>query len=280
MRINSLQATQQFRDNFNKVYSERLKKHKGYKDPPWADRKNQEIVRSLAHPQINRDLGIMLLCRKESILAIHQVLIEYLVKNYALSFETAESWVLYFATRSIKAILPTTQIDGVRFFNDELKIAGPGVDKKLAYKNLQDDIKRGDPYVNIRIGRSATKQDAQWFLDRYWEKHIAPVIKLPYQAPEQREKRKLLRNSTIYALHENCIKVRNIQNYIADNFDEAVEESAIRKVLKEFKPPVDLFKPAADTLDSMPQDIMVGNKLNLIFLRKPTPHFQVTEHKP
>jgi hypothetical protein len=278
MQSNTTKAAEDFRESFNKLYSARLKKYKGYKDPPWADRKNQEIVRSLAHPQIQRDLGILSVCTRESILENQQVLTEYLVKNYDLSFDMAESWVLLMATGDIRAILPRTQIDGVRFFNDLTKTAGPKDDKSAAYKNLQADVKRGDPHINIRIGRSATKQDVKWLLDHYWDEYVAPALKLPYQATEQRAKRKLLRNSTIYALYNDGKKVSDIQKYVAANFDDAIDEAVIRKVLKEFRPPVDLFKPAAETLESL--DLTSDSDIDLKFIKKPTLHFQLKVRKP
>lgn len=276
----SQKLAEAFRQEFNKTYSVRLKKYKGFKDSPWADRKNQEIVRSLAHPQISRDLGVMQLCRPESVLAIHPILIEYLVKNYGLSVETAESLVLYMATRDISAILPSKQIDGVRFFNDQLETAGPSDNKKLAYKNLVADVKRGDPHINIRIGRSATKQDVKWILDRYWDDYIAPAIKPAYEVPAQREKRQLLRNSTIYALYENGMKVADIRQFINDSFDGIIDESITRKVIKEFKPPADLFQPAIKTLEALGKKDFGQMAFDLVFIKKPALGFQLKVVKP
>lgn len=265
-----------FRKQFNELYSERLKKYRGWESPPWAKRKNEEIVRSLAHPDLAADLGVLFRCRSQSIMTIQLVLEEYFVRTYGISVEMAESWVLFMVTRDLFAIFPTTQIDGVRFFNDDLKIAGPSSDERASYKNLLLDVKRKDPYINMRIGRSATKQDAKWLLDRYWGECVAPRLKLNFPQPkDQRQKRQLLRNSTIYALRKNGMKVKDIQKYIDDNFEGIIEESLIRKIIKEFKPTRNWFEPTTEKLKALTAQQKIHAKFDIKFIKTPEPHFQI-----
>lgn len=274
--INAMIETSNFRELFNELYSERLKKYQGWKSPPWAKRKNEEIVRSLAHPDLAADLGILFRCEPESIMAIQLVLEEYFVRTYGISVEMAETWVLFMVTKDLSALSPKTQIDGVRFFNADLRIAGPSNDKTVAYKNLLSDIERKDPHINMRIGRGATKQDAKWLLDRYWDEYVAPQLKLNFPQPkDQRRKRELLRNSTIYALHKSGMKVKDIQKYIDSNFEGTIEESLVRKISKEFKPPRNWFEPAIEKLKGLPTQQKIHAKFGIKFIKAPKPHFQI-----
>ncbi len=267
-------SSTEFREQFNELYSGRLKKYQDWKSAPWAKRKNEEIVRSLAHPDLSADLGILFRCTPDSIMGAQLVIEEYLVRVYGLSVEMAESWVLYGATRDIRAILPSNQIDGVRFFNDDLEIAGPSDNEKLSYKNLVADVKRKDKHMNIRIGRSATKQDVKWLIDRYWDDHIVPRLELNFPKPkDQRQKRQLLRNSTIYALHKDGMSVKDIQAYVQKKFGDIVEDSVIRKTCKEFKPQVNLFTPAVEMLKQAPYQQKIDADFEITFNKKPTPHF-------
>lgn len=269
---------------FNKYYAKRLKKHQGWKSPPWADRKNRDIVRSIAHPQFSRDLGILLLCRPESVMATRHALIEYFIRTYGISADTSESWALYMVTRDINAILPTTQIDGVRFFHDDLKIAGPAKNEHAAYENLQSDVKRKDPHINIRIGRSATKEDVKWLLDRYWDDLVAPKIRSGYSKPEdQRRKRQLLRDSAIYSMHTEGKKVKDITEYVntslMEEVDDVIDEPLVRKIISEFKPPRDWFAQAVEVLHSLPDEQKEDPLFDIKFIAKPEPHFEIKKYE-
>ena len=105
--------TLDFQRQFNDLYAKRLEKYKDWKSPPRAKRKNEEIVRSLAHPDLANDLGILYLCQPKSIMSIQLVLEEYFVRTYGLSVEMAETWVLFMVTHDLNVIFPKTQIDGV-----------------------------------------------------------------------------------------------------------------------------------------------------------------------
>lgn len=261
------------RHKFDELYKARLERYKSGNQPPWAKRKTQDIARSLAHPDIYRDLMILMCCTNESVMKIHTLLIDYFVKTYGMSDEMAESWVLFFATGNEEAIVSTKQIDGVRYYNDDLKIAGPSNDGSESYLRIVEDRSRKDPHINIRIGRSATRTDIEWFISEYWEKSIEP--NLAKSNNKQTRNKKLLRNSTIYALSKQGLKSKAIQDYINDNanYGEYVELSTISNLIKEFKPPRDWFIEAYKVLEKEAQN---GNKtaaFNIGFSKNPEPHF-------
>jgi hypothetical protein len=261
------------RHKFDQIYEARLKRYKSGNQPPWAKRKAQDIARSLAHPDIYRNLVILACCTNTSVIAIHALLIDYFIKTYGMSDEMAESWVLFFATGSEDAIISTKQIDGVRFYNDDLKIAGPSNNESESYLRIMEDRSRKDPHINIRIGRSATRTDIEWFISEYWDKSIEP--KLAKSKTKQTRNKKLLRNSTIYTLSKQGLKTKAIQDYIYDdvNYGELVELSTISNVIKEFKPPRDWFSEAYKILEEEAQN---GNKnavFNIGFSKEPEPHF-------
>lgn len=264
---------QKFRHAFDELYEARLKRHKSGTLPPWAVRKSQDIARSLAHPDIYRDLVILMCCTHESVLANHTLLIKYFISTYGMSDEMAESWVLYFATGDVEAIVATKQLDGVRYFNDDLQIAGPASDEKEAYARLLRVRDEQAPHVNIRIGASATRSDVKWFIDKYWESDIEPH--LSKVEVKQTRNKKLLRNSTIYALHKQGLKAKAIQDYIDDtaNYGEFVELSTISNIIKGFKPPHDWFAEAYEVLR---KELRKDNKLATFiigFTKEPKPHF-------
>lgn len=265
-----------FLDEFNKFYAKRLSKYESSRQPTWAKRKNEEIIRSLSHPEFVAMLGILNRCTPESIMENQLLLEEYFIRTFDVSLELAESWVLYFATQDIRAIMPTNQIDGVRFFNDDKKIAGPSDNQDASYVNLVADIDRKDPHMNIRIGRSATKQDVLWFIDHYWETEIEPRITPKFaKPPSQRRKRQLLRNSTIYTMHKHGMKVRDIQQYIDEHFDGVTDEPLIRKIISEFKPPRDWFAEPLAYMSSLSESDKLHATFKLSFIKEPNPHFMI-----
>lgn len=248
--MKELSPEETIRQKISEVYKERLGRDYS-KKPPWQLRKVRDIVQALAHPDISRDQSILWLCGQESILKHQQLLVEY-YQSYGLSLEITESLILFCATWDIDFLIASKQIDGVRFYNSDSKIAGPSSDPAATYENIQCDIKRHDPHMNIRIGRSATKEDVIWFINKYWESDIEPISN-PYvkDAPKIRGKPKTLRDLTIYALRRDDWKYQEIQDFINEKYDELVEQPYLRKVYERTKPKYSLFDWAAEQLPNL-----------------------------
>jgi hypothetical protein len=255
----------EFAQGVSKIYAERLKRRFTHK-PPWQLRKTRDIARALNNPDVSRDLGVLYYCTGESIFEYHKLLIEYLKKNYGLSLEVSESLILACAQKDGDPLVAFKQMDGVRYFNTDLKIVGPNDNLKFSYKNLLRDIKSGDPHVNIRIGRSATKQDVLWFIDKYWDSDIEPISN-PYKkdASAEREKPTMLRDATIYSLRQSGWKFADIQKYIADEYDDAIEEPTLRQIHKRHKPQYSLFAKASEQMKAYITENLDDKDFNLEF---------------
>jgi uncharacterized protein YaeQ len=262
---------------FDKLYAERLNRYKYNTASPWAKRKTRDNIRALANPDILSDFGILNTCSHESVMAIHDILIEYFKRTYGMSNELSSSWMLHFATGQMSVILASGQMDGVRYFNEDQEIAGPSDNENRSYKNLLNDIKLKDPHINLRIGYSATKDDVHWFIDKYWDDIIAPQIDIG--PPANARARKMLRNSRVYSLHKEGMKPKAIQQYIDEEYGDFIELSTISNTIKDFKPPRNWFDgchKAYEGLDLLKQE---HKFLDIYFSKTPKPHFFVEVNK-
>src|SRR3990167_4827048 len=119
-----------------------------HKYPPWMDRKNKEYLINRQNPGLMKDIGILYLCTSESVVELKDTIIDYFIDHYHLSPELAESWVAAAATGDDTYLNPDWQFDGINF-SDNVRISQ--IDENIAYKSAR--------HVNLRIGRSASKDD-------------------------------------------------------------------------------------------------------------------------
>ena len=227
------------REETSKFYEDRIKYFGGTKMPPWAVRKATDMARCILHPEILGILSILSLCSKESILQNQQLLHEYLYRTFGLSDEIVQTWLLYFVTRDIHVLDRFTQIDPIRFYNDGFEIAGSDAVSTLAYGAMKQNQKIYWKHLDLHIGFNSTQEDVIWFVKRYWNDRLKKSFN-DKQLPQKRN-RELFRNSTIYYLHKSGRKVAEIRKYINKEYDADLDDSYIRKMIKEFTPERDWF---------------------------------------
>ena len=166
---------------FDDLIEDFLKKEKSLYNrddvPPWAKRKEFEILRSTLDPFISRDISVLKVCSTDTISEHREVLIEYLHKTHNLSYEISETWVIAFGTGNMDMLMKREwQIDGLKYFDDESKTATHGVTPESSYKAMRMNIDRGRPYINLHIGSSATKADVIWFIKNTWKEEVETKV--------------------------------------------------------------------------------------------------------
>lgn len=167
---------------FDDIIEDFLKKEKSLYNrtdrAPWAKRKDFEILRSTLDPFISRDISVLKVCSKNSIYEHREVLVKYLNEVHSLSYEISETWVIAFSTGNTDVLTNLEwQVDGLKYFDDELKTATHGVTPESSYKAMRMNIDRGRQYVNLHIGSSATKADLMWFIKNTWKDEVEPKLK-------------------------------------------------------------------------------------------------------
>jgi len=139
--------------------------------------------------------------------------------------------------------------------------------------------------VNLRIGRSSTKEDVKWLLDKIWDTDIAPRLNKKDPEKAVRQKREYLRNSTVYALRKNGKSIKEIAEIIDTAFPlspnkktgepRIIDEVYIRKLIRDFAPDEDedFLEKAFEVFESASAEDLHARKLKLKFQLKPYPHF-------
>ncbi|RYX78882.1 hypothetical protein EON76_04180 [bacterium] len=232
------------------------------KYPPWMDRKHKEHLIISMIPGFMKDAGILYLCTSISVVMLKDTIINYFVDHYDISPELAETFVAAAATGDDTYFNPSWQFDGVNLPGNK-RIEQ--IDDSIAYK--------GAPHINIRLGRSATKEDALWVINKIWKTKIAPVTQA--YSSKNRLKPTKYRDSIYYALHMAKFSVEEIQMFISANFNESVDQTTIRKKLKEYAPNNSQFKGVYNmTVDKLNDDVKKSVRAyTLMYTKDPKPHF-------
>jgi len=257
------------------------------KYPPWMKRKAEGMFQSVAHPDFNRDLGMLFYCDPKSIEKNSDILMHYFSLQYGVAVEIAETWIQLLITRSGHLFDNAYQISPTLLFDDDMKMAWPSDDPKTQYKQMQIQSKldeRNGYIVNLRIGRSSTKQDVKWLLDELWEKDIEPRLNKAGSL-NIRQKPEYLRDSTAYSLYKNGKSMKEIANIIDDKFPlspdlknpdavRVIDVVYIRKIISRFKPEYgDWFAEAIPQFMARPVDDLNSQRVKLTYSETPEPHF-------
>ena len=237
--------------------------------PPWAKRKEFEILRSTLDPFISRDMSVLKVCSTDTISEHREVLIEYLHNIHSLSYEMSETWVVAFGTGDMNALMKREwQIDGLKYFDDESKTATHGVTPGSSYKAMRMNIDRGRPYVNLHIGSSATKADVIWFIKNTWKNEVESKVKTRAFTGRMTPAESLRKFITA-RLKEIGVEQKDIRRYWETEFGYELEDSTYRQPFHEPTYEEDLFFEARAQLgESLGKKIQPGDKNHRLVIDK------------
>lgn len=221
------------------------------------------------------DVSILLLCTPQSVESIFDKLVKYFIYAYSVSEEFAVTITQYCILKDKDIFDGARQLDGLTYYRDDKRLAGPPNRSSKTYQKLQSAVKRGGAHVNIRIGSSATKDDIIWYINHFWDSEIAPMRNLKHEESPQKSKPKLLRDRTIYALRRNGWSYPNIQNHIQRYYDDFVEETALRKIYERAKPNDSQFDPIYQKIMTFSDEKIFSRKCEIKYNALPKPHFLI-----
>lgn len=264
------------RRRFLKIKEEFLHGHDSDKFPPWYKRKVSNLLQCFSHPDFDRDFSILMWSNQESILDNYQELVKYFVSKYRLDGEIVETYVRFAITGKLELMQPDHQMWPSYLFHDRKKVAWPSEDPKKLYEDVQVGDEINQAYVNLHIGRSSTKKDIIWMINTLWDSEIEPRLYKTSTGKTARARNAYFRNSTIYYLHKQGMRNKDIVNKINEIFDEGLEYDDIKKAIKNFgnEHPDWLIKPY-EKLKQLSDLEKNSRSLKLIFVEIPEPHFDL-----
>lgn len=224
--------------------------------PPWAKRKYIILLDVLNHPDLAEELSLLLLCTSDSIYLLRKVLIEYFVRSYDITTEVSESLVSYLSGGSYDDLSPFNQVDGVSYFNDDKNVVGPASPAETSDNEsffLGDgDEEQSPSYVNIRVGRSANKQDVLWFVEKYWPEMEKLLDQSQADKKQVRPRNMSKRDNIVYKLTQKGYKPKDIEAKMQD-FEGVLDYATQAVIIKKKRPKYSLFDRALRQIAGIPE---------------------------
>lgn len=266
------------RERFNKILDKYLHQYDSGKYPPWFKRKREGILQVISNPDFDKDISTLWYVKVDSIMENYGKLLGYFVRNYGVDAEIVETWLRMVMTGQMELMQEYFQLAPPMMFSDELEEAWPSDNPKQEYINMMKDPFSKGSVVNIRVGRSATKEDVKWLIDEAWDSDIEPRLNKVKPPKTIRSKPKYLRNSTMYYLHKKGMSAGKIVKYMDKNFPtkELVDETIVRKALVDFRKDFpDWFVEVRKRVSEATQDELNNRQFELVFLKGSNEHFTV-----
>ena len=276
-------------DIVGRNYEQYLGKYDSPKYPPWMKRKAEGMFQSVAHPIFNRDIGYLFYVNQSSILENREMLVGYFALKYGVYNEIAETWVLLAGTGNGYLLDDSTQISPTLLFSDEEKKAWPSDDPSAEYKNM-NVISRmhssSSRVINLRIGRSSTKEDVKWLIEKLWKTDIEPQLNNKFYEKDIRKKPLYFKKSVAYSLYLEGKSMNEITTTLNERFPLGFDaddpkqelfhdERDVNKMIHDFKPELteDWFEEVARTFNEADIHVLNKRKLKLKFISEPNPKF-------
>lgn len=266
------------RKRLNKILDRYLHQYDSDKFPPWFKRKREGMLQVMSNPDFDKDISTLWWRSVDSILENYSKLLGYFVRNYGVDAEVVETWLRFVMTGQMELLQEHFQLAPPLLFSDEEQAAWPSDNPKQEYTNMMKDPFVQGSVVNLRIGRSATKEDVKWLLDQAWKTNIEPRLNKVHPPKTIRSKPKYLRNSTIYYLHKKGLSAGEIARHMDKNFPtkELVDETIVRKSIHDFRVDFpDWFIDVRKAVEGATNEQRDKRSFELIFINEPNEHFSV-----
>lgn len=256
--------------------------------PSWIKRRHRSIERSRLNFHFIDTLDLLHHVDRKNLLENYNLLLKYFVTSYNIDLDVTEMWLLSVILDDETIINPSFEIDHLRFRMDEYKIAFPAVNMMLDYKYLfgeqEDNVDR--KYVDLRIGRSNTKEDVIWLIENHWE-DVEKYLAIPKRKSNSKKVRKAHgRNAIVYAYqaeykqdHGNDPSAKQVQTMLDSIFphDDDLDIATISKARNEFEPLVDWFAPLRHLRAHELQSSIPIFKMK--YIAEPKPHLEFEKLK-
>ncbi len=266
------------RKQLNKILDQYLHQYDSSKFPPWFKRKREGMLQVMSNPDFDKDISSLWFCSVDSILNNYGKLLGYFVRNYGLDAEVVETWLRMVMTGQMELMQENYQLAPPLLFSDEEQVAWPSDNPKQEYINMMKDPFTQGSVVNLRIGRSATKEDVKWLIDQAWDTNIVPRLNKVKPPKTIRSKPKYLRNSTIYYLYKKGMSAGEIVRHMDKHFPtkELVDETIVRKALVDFRKDFpDWFVEVRQATENATNEQRNKRSFELVFTSTPNDHFSV-----
>lgn len=213
------------------------------KKPDWFENRVLGMKAAIMHPDFTSDIATLMLCDKESVLKHYIILRAYLCYDYGFEPDVIESFILFATSRNFDDLSPMRQVDGISVVDFKNKEMHPSENPKEVFDEYINKYNKISPHIYLRLGRSVSRKDVQWFLDEYWDRYIDNKINTLPPLKYERVPKTLPRDATIYAMHKSGMKSSEIVDSIHKQFGgKVLEYTYIYKVKKSFKPEHEYFK--------------------------------------